>query len=116
MSAWKNYPPAGFYDELIDADGRARAGASAVVDQLQALSTEALVARQKAADRAIVEMGITFTVYSEGQNIDRAWPLDIIPRVIDGSRVAANRSRAAPATDRAQHVHRRYLSRPACDP
>ena len=27
-------------------------------------------------------MGITFTVYSEGQNIDRAWPFDIIPRVI----------------------------------
>jgi uncharacterized circularly permuted ATP-grasp superfamily protein len=33
------------------------------------------------------EMGITFTVYSEqrsgGQrSIDRAWPFDIIPRVI----------------------------------
>lgn len=27
-------------------------------------------------------MGITFTVYSEGGNIDRAWPFDIIPRVI----------------------------------
>jgi len=27
-------------------------------------------------------MGITFTVYSEGQNIDREWPFDIIPRVI----------------------------------
>jgi uncharacterized circularly permuted ATP-grasp superfamily protein len=29
-------------------------------------------------------MGITFTVYSDGQNIDRAWPFDIIPRVIPG--------------------------------
>jgi uncharacterized circularly permuted ATP-grasp superfamily protein len=27
-------------------------------------------------------MGITFTVYSEGRNIDRAWPFDIIPRAI----------------------------------
>ena len=27
-------------------------------------------------------MGITFTVYSEGENIDREWPFDIIPRVI----------------------------------
>ena len=27
-------------------------------------------------------MGITFTVYSEGQNIDRAWPFDIIPRTM----------------------------------
>jgi uncharacterized circularly permuted ATP-grasp superfamily protein len=41
--------------------------------------------RQAAAEQAILEMGITFTVYSEGQNIDRAWPLDIIPRVIDGA-------------------------------
>jgi len=30
-------------------------------------------------------MGITFTVYSDGQNIDRAWPFDIIPRVIPGT-------------------------------
>jgi uncharacterized circularly permuted ATP-grasp superfamily protein len=27
-------------------------------------------------------MGITFTVYTEGENIDRTWPFDIIPRVI----------------------------------
>ena len=27
-------------------------------------------------------MGVTFTVYSEGTNIDRTWPFDIIPRII----------------------------------
>ena len=27
-------------------------------------------------------MGITFTVYSDGSNIDREWPFDIIPRTI----------------------------------
>jgi len=27
-------------------------------------------------------MGISFTVYSEGDNIDREWPFDIIPRII----------------------------------
>jgi len=30
-------------------------------------------------------MGITFTVYSDGQNIDRAWPFDVIPRLIDAT-------------------------------
>ncbi len=30
-------------------------------------------------------MGISFTVYSDGENIDRAWPFDIIPRIIDGN-------------------------------
>jgi uncharacterized circularly permuted ATP-grasp superfamily protein len=29
-------------------------------------------------------MGITFTVYSDGANLDRAWPFDLIPRVISG--------------------------------
>jgi uncharacterized circularly permuted ATP-grasp superfamily protein len=28
-------------------------------------------------------MGISFTVYTEGGNIDRAWPFDIIPRIIE---------------------------------
>ncbi|HVT36653.1 MAG TPA: circularly permuted type 2 ATP-grasp protein, partial [Nevskiaceae bacterium] len=28
-------------------------------------------------------MGITFTVYTEGQNVDRAWPFDLVPRVIE---------------------------------
>ena len=28
-------------------------------------------------------MGITFTVYSDGRGIDRAWPFDVIPRVIE---------------------------------
>ena len=35
-----------------------------------------------AAALAIKEMGISFTVYTEGGNIDRAWPFDMIPRVI----------------------------------
>ena len=30
-------------------------------------------------------MGITFTVYSDKGNIDREWPFDIIPRVIDAA-------------------------------
>ena len=27
-------------------------------------------------------MGISFTIYSDAGNIDRAWPFDIIPRII----------------------------------
>ena len=35
-----------------------------------------------AAERAVKQMGISFAVYSEAGNIDRAWPFDIIPRLI----------------------------------
>ena len=37
-----------------------------------------------AAESAIHVMGVTFTVYTEEEgSIDRAWPFDIIPRIID---------------------------------
>jgi uncharacterized circularly permuted ATP-grasp superfamily protein len=78
----KGYDLKGFYDEMIDHPGRPRTLALAMVKHLQDLSSNEIRDRQQAADAAIVEMGITFTVYSEGCNIDRAWPFDIIPRII----------------------------------
>jgi len=83
--AWEHYDPAGAWDELISAPGEPRPTARALAGYLSALGNRRLQRRQLAAERAIVEMGITFTVYSEGQNIDRAWPFDIIPRVLSGS-------------------------------
>ena len=41
-----------------------------------------LVRRQRAAELTVAAMGVTFTVYSEAGDIDRAWPFDVIPRVI----------------------------------
>jgi uncharacterized circularly permuted ATP-grasp superfamily protein len=50
---------------------------------LSDLGGEEIGVRQHAAELAIKVMGITFTVYHEqGGSIDRAWPLDIIPRTI----------------------------------
>ncbi len=39
--------------------------------------------RHRAVDAAIMAAGITFTVYSEAGNIDRAWPFDVVPRIIE---------------------------------
>jgi uncharacterized circularly permuted ATP-grasp superfamily protein len=79
---WKNYQPGDFYDEMISTPGHPRAAARGLASYLQSLSERELARRQRAADLAIEEMGITFTVYTEGENIDRSWPFDIIPRVI----------------------------------
>lgn len=79
---WGAYDPGQFYDELIRNPGSARVCARRAVDYFQKMSMQRLISRQKAADLAILEMGITFTVYNEGENIDRAWPMDIIPRII----------------------------------
>jgi len=86
---WTRYDVNGFYDEMIDAPGRPRALARGMLNHLQSLSSEEIHARQQAAEAAIVKMGITFTVYSEGGNIDRAWPFDIIPRIIAAREWAA---------------------------
>ncbi len=79
---WRGYDPNGFYDEMMRAPAQAHALARGMANYPQTLSSDEVRARQQAAEAAIVQMGITFTVYSEGGNIDRAWPFDIIPRII----------------------------------
>jgi uncharacterized circularly permuted ATP-grasp superfamily protein len=79
---WKTYDPSPFYDELIASRGRPRPAAKVLTDYLAGLDADEIRARKRAAELAIIEMGISFTVYSEGENIDRAWPFDIIPRII----------------------------------
>ncbi|MCR9186850.1 MAG: circularly permuted type 2 ATP-grasp protein [Halieaceae bacterium] len=80
--SWKSYPAGGFFDELITPQGQPRAAARGVVRLLQKLPGNEMAERRAAAELAIREMGISFTVYNEAGNIDRAWPFDIIPRVI----------------------------------
>ena len=77
---WPGYRSDGCFDEMIDGDGRPRPECANLVDMLGRLDD--LTQRQEDAELAIKTMGISFTVYSEGENIDRAWPFDIIPRVI----------------------------------
>lgn len=76
-----------FYDEMLAATNRSRTFAKKIVKQLRGMDEDELELRQDAADLAIKEMGVTFTVYNEeeGGMIDRSWPFDIIPRIIPKS-------------------------------
>jgi uncharacterized circularly permuted ATP-grasp superfamily protein len=71
-------------DELIDRDGKPRPVAAVLMAMLDRLGPEELAELQRVAEIEILTMGITFTVYSDGANLDRAWPFDLIPRVISG--------------------------------
>jgi uncharacterized circularly permuted ATP-grasp superfamily protein len=73
------------WDELRDERGLPRPAAQEVLAAIDRIGVEELRARQAAAAADILTMGITFTVYSEGSNIDRAWPFDVIPRVIEAT-------------------------------
>lgn len=80
---WEDYPLEGIYDELVASPGDPRKMAGPLCDYLASLTEDELQGRRDAAELAILTMGITFTVYNEAQgSIDRAWPFDIIPRMI----------------------------------
>jgi uncharacterized circularly permuted ATP-grasp superfamily protein len=79
---WQSYTSTGFYDELIGDSSEPRSASRVLCNYLASLSDEDLEERKTAAELAIQVMGITFTVYTEGGSIDRAWPFDIVPRII----------------------------------
>ena len=79
----EDYRTNGAWDELIDSQGQPRPHARRLMQYLSSLDDKELLSRKVASEIAIREMGISFTVYTEGGNIDRAWPFDIIPRIIE---------------------------------
>ena len=69
--------------------------------------------RRREAHWALQTDGVTFTVYGdEEEGIERVWPLDLLPRIIPGRRVGADRGGPEAARARAQRVPARPL-RPA---
>lgn len=83
---WGSYKVKGFYDELIRVAGKPRDAARTLCDYLRSLKDKEIEEYKETAELAIQIMGITFTVYSEEEgSIDRAWPFDIIPRIIPSS-------------------------------
>ena len=80
---FQHYTTDGFYDELFEADGRARNGASILVDRIQDLSDGDLTRRQRAAEASLMSLGITFAVYGDQQGTEKIFPFDIIPRIVE---------------------------------
>ena len=78
----KHYPIQKFYDEEISSSKNPRMHAKKLINFLGQLSSEDLKERINSSEAAIKALGISFTVYSDAGNIDRQWPLDIIPRII----------------------------------
>ena len=75
---WDNYQSEQHYDELISPTGSARDSATKLVEHIAQMDEKDLDRRRQMAEVTIQEMGISFTVYTEEGNIDRAWPFDII--------------------------------------
>ena len=76
-SVLDGYDPQEFYCEMLRCPetGQLR-------DRLARISIAELKRRAAAAEEALYNLGITFTVYSDQDAIDRILPFDAIPRVI----------------------------------
>jgi len=44
-----------------------------------------LLARQAAAERALMQLGITFNVYGEQAGVEKIFPFDIVPRIVSAT-------------------------------
>ncbi len=60
----------GFYDEMFDAEGRPRPEARLLVETIQTAPSEQLARCQRATDRLLLQMGITFNVYGDLAGIE----------------------------------------------
>ncbi len=80
---FQNYTPESFYDELFDAEGKPRTGGQLLIEMINSLPPGELKLRQQAIDRALLRMGITFTVYGSDEGTEKIFPFDIIPRIVE---------------------------------
>jgi uncharacterized circularly permuted ATP-grasp superfamily protein len=80
------YDTGGFYDEMFLSDGSPRPGVQLLAQKLAALPEGELLQRQRAAERAFLHRGITFSVYDEsGAGTERISPFDIVPRIVEAA-------------------------------
>jgi uncharacterized circularly permuted ATP-grasp superfamily protein len=74
----------GNWDEMVQ-DGGFRPEYRHVAETLRQLHIESLQQKDKLASDLFMNQGITFTVYSDNAGIERIFPFDIIPRIIQAA-------------------------------
>jgi uncharacterized circularly permuted ATP-grasp superfamily protein len=79
------YATDGFYDEMFLADGRPRPSCEPLVGRIEQLSEGELLRRQRAAEAALLNLGITFNVYGAEDGTERIFPFDLVPRIVEAA-------------------------------
>jgi uncharacterized circularly permuted ATP-grasp superfamily protein len=81
---FSSYQTESHYDEYFEDDGVPRPAIAPFIHRIGRLSKKEIMRRKSAAESALLQAGITFTIYGEQQGyLDRVFPFDIIPRIID---------------------------------
>ncbi len=79
---WPEYDPGRYFCELTTDRPDAGLVPEWLAQRLGRIGLEALRARASAAETDLIDLGVTFTVYSDATAIDRILPFDCIPRVL----------------------------------
>jgi uncharacterized circularly permuted ATP-grasp superfamily protein len=74
-----------FFDEMFTEPGRPHLHYQRLYQRLSELSRADFDDRIRLADIAFLYQGITFTVYSAHEGIERIFPFDLVPRIIPQS-------------------------------
>jgi uncharacterized circularly permuted ATP-grasp superfamily protein len=77
-----DYDPGEFWCELTGREGVPTDSTRLICERLAAMDGSELRRRAQAAERELFNLGITFTVYSDRDSIDRILPFDLIPRIL----------------------------------
>ena len=76
------YKTGGFHDEMFDRDGSVRNEARLLLETMESLEDGELERCQRAAERLLLRMGITFNVNGDSAGAERIFPFDLIPRIV----------------------------------
>ncbi|MCL4110355.1 UNVERIFIED_CONTAM: hypothetical protein GTU68_027746 [Idotea baltica] len=80
---FSDYDTQDFRDELFFGDGTPRPGGRLLVETLNRLPASEIRLRQSTIDKALLRMGITFTVYGDDSGTEKIFPFDIVPRIVE---------------------------------
>ena len=78
-------PPAGVYDELMDAHGVLRSHWLALLSHVDPLGSPELSRRWDKARHLLHENGVSYNVYGDPQGMERPWNLSLIPVVLSAA-------------------------------
>src|SRR5580698_278239 len=79
---FRDYTPGAYFCELTSQRADDQGTAASVRARIGAIGLDALRARAAAAEHDLINLGITFTVYTDATAIDRILPFDCIPRIL----------------------------------
>ncbi len=82
-SLFSGYTPLpGAFDEFFNGNGFPRESFRAAVASLDSSSKEGFQQYQNLAERALLNQGVTFSVYADNRGTEKIFPFDLIPRIV----------------------------------